>query len=343
MKTIVTEKDLVASEIKPDSLLRDYLDLVNADLEGFFEGCEWTERPCPGCGTIQGILAFEKRGFSYRDCPTCGSLYASPVPPTEDLVRFYRSSSSSIFWREAIETATRDVRLQKLGFPRARWVLENLGRYRPGGRRLLIGGFHSSLLVQALLDLRNDLSIVIEGPLADLEELAGEPRNEVEIVTSDRLEIRMEGAADTDAVLLFDLLDRCVDLEKVFKNAFHTLAPGGLLLIATLLGSGIDQQILREDSSSIYPPERISLLSVEGLERLVESAGFEVLEFSTPGVLDVDALKEFARNGETSSMPRFIQYLMTRRDGDAHEALQEYVQRFRLSSFGRLALRKRGA
>jgi len=118
------------------------------------------------------------------------------------------------------------------------------------------------------------------------------------------------------------------------------LTPGGLLLGSTTLISGFDLQVLWDRSDSIYPPERLNLLSTEGLTALSERHGFEALEFSTPGTFDVEIVQRAIRANPEFPWPRFIRYLIENRDENALVELQEYLQKNRLSSFARIVFRK---
>jgi hypothetical protein len=57
-------------------------------------------------------------------------------------------------------------------------------------------------------------------------------------------------------------------------------------------------------------------------------------------MFDVEIVCQAIAERPEGDWPRFIRYLADRGDNEALEALQEYLQRFRLSSFGRIALRK---
>ena len=113
-----------------------------------------------------------------------------------------------------------------------------------------------------------------------------------------------------DIFLAFDILDRCADTDAVFGAAHETLAPGGLLLTRTTLISGFDLQVLWDRSESVYPPDRLNLLSAEGLTSLFERYRFEALEFSTPGTFDVEIVQRAIRANPEVAWPRFIRYLI---------------------------------
>ena len=73
---------------------------------------------------------------------------------------------------------------------------------------------------------------------------------------------------------------------------------------------------------------------------MFERHGFDALEFSTPGTFDVEIVQRAIHADPENDWPRFIRYLIENRDEDALNALQEYLQAYRLSSFARLVLRR---
>ena len=71
------------------------------------------------------------------------------------------------------------------------------------------------------------------------------------------------------------------------------LKPGGLCFITCLLSSGFDVLVMGQDSGIFLPPERMNFLSYDGMNTILDKVGgFEILEFSTPGVLDVQNIIE---------------------------------------------------
>ena len=143
-----------------------------------------------------------------------------------------------------------------------------------------------------------------------------------------------------DIVLAFDILPCIADVDALFAGARNGLKFGGLLFVNTISISGFDLQVLWENSPTIYPPDRLNLLSVEGLEELFTRHGFEVLEFSTPGTFDVEIVKRTLQRKPELTCDRFIRYLLMERDDQALRKFQEYLQQYRMSSYVRLALRK---
>jgi len=66
--------------------------------------------------------------------------------------------------------------------------------------------------------------------------------------------------------------------------------PGDLFLFTTLSGTGVDIQVLWEHSKSVLPPHHLNFLNPNSVPLLLERCGFETLEITTPGKLDIDIM-----------------------------------------------------
>jgi hypothetical protein len=277
--------------------------------------------------------------MAYVSCEKCKTLFVSPRPAEEYVTAFYRDSDSAIFWRQKILKSTRDVRKNKLFRPRVQWLLDVMDEHLSEAKRALVVGYHNDLLVEELIAQRSGLSsIVVTNPIADIE-FAEVDLQGIEILPTPLSELAEVGQADL--FLAFDILDRCSQVDLLFSSAYKALGEGGLLLATTTLGSGFDIQVLWDRAPSIYPPDRMNLFSAEGIATLADRHGFEILEFSTPGVFDVEEVQHAIQDDPGGDWPRFVRYLIEQRDDDARNAFQEFLQRFRLSSFARIVMKKK--
>jgi hypothetical protein len=339
MKTVVLDRDLLELEIKPQAMLDEYRELLAAEVQSqLAAGKGLQTSACPGCLGKDAKPAFEIFGLAYRECVRCSSVYVSPRPTEDALADFYRNSKAAQYWREKILPATKEKRQEKVYRPRIHWLLDILDRHRPSVELGVSVGYHSDLLVAELKRQVDDpFAIIVTNPAADIE-LKGIDLAKVTIKPTSSADL--PSLRPADVVLAFDYLDRCADPDGFFAGAAACLDDGGLLLASTTLISGFDLQVLWERSNSIFPPDRLNLLSVEGLSALFERHGFEMLEFSTPGMFDVEIVRRAILADPQADWPRFIRYLVENRDENAFNALQEYLQRFRLSSFARVVGRR---
>ena len=105
--------------------------------------------------------------------------------------------------------------------------------------------------------------------------------------------------------------------------------------------SGFEYQVLKEHSPNIIVPDRLNILALEALVDQIEKAGFEVIELSTPGRLDVEIVKRAYEKDPNIPLDSFWKYIFDSRDANALHSFQEYLQQFRLSSHVRIAAIKK--
>jgi SAM-dependent methyltransferase len=336
MKTIVSVQDLLEREIKPNALLEEYLRLTRDAIAARWPGGRGCiAAACQGCGSRASAAAFVKLGMSYRTCDTCGTLFASPRPDETALLEYYRDSASTRFWRERILPTTGEVRQQKLAEPRALWVLDTLAEHLPDARLVVDISANGGALVDVLLREAAHIRVIAAHPAADLEYDAIPVRVAVrpgDLGVSER-------ASWADAILAFDALDRAADLAVFVARARRALKPGGLLFVTAPSVSGFDLQVLWDRSDAIMPPDKLNLLSVQGWLARFPSPDWEVLEFSTPGMFDVEHVRRAVLARPADEWPRFIRTLVEQNE-HARVEFQAYLQQCRLASFARLVIRR---
>lgn len=144
----------------------------------------------------------------------------------------------------------------------------------------------------------------------------------------------------TDVAILFESLDRVDAPEKLLQGVVSCLKPGGLLFVTSLVCSGFDFQILRDKNLYLFPPDRNNIFSLTGLKTLLAKAGLELLEVSTPGLLDVEIVKTHLNNATDISLSSFEREIL-KSDEEVRSAFQTFLQQANLSSFARLVCKKR--
>lgn len=335
MKTIVSIQDVIELEVKPEALLQEYQAIATRELATRAQG--WRFRPiaCPGCSSGESRPAFVKMGLSYRECAKCRSLFVSPRPADAELLDFHRSSAAAKFWRERVLGATGDARAVKLHAPRAQWVLDRLAETSPGPWRGADMSAHGRGFVEALVASDDVANLAALHPMADLD-LAGTKSAKLRIAPG-----KLGDARGLDFVTSFDALDRAPDPDALIGACAEALRPGGLLLLGAPSATGFDVQVLWDQARSIAPPEKLNVLSVEGLEVLLARHRLQVVEFSTPGMFDAEAVQRALSHDPKAPWPRFLRTLVER-GPETLAAFQEFLQSQRLSSFARIAARKAG-
>jgi len=338
MRTVVFDHNLLEFDVKPHDYLEKYRRLLEEEIRNTLSiNKDLIEVFCPGCLSEKNEKAFKKFGFTYRLCNACHSVYVSPRPKQTALDNFYRNSRSLKLWRKKILTETREVRRNKISRPLSQWLLDVIDKYRPQAAKGLVLGYHNDLLLEELKRQEPDLfPIIVTNAIADIE-FCDTNLSNITIRPTPVEELYSAGMADV--FMVFDYMDRYSDLESLMKNICMSLNPGGLVMANTTLISGFDLQVLWDKSESIYPPERLNLLSTEGLNLMLKRHNFEVLELSTPGGFDMENVTRAIKSLPGAGWPRFIRYLVECRDDSAKHEFQEFLQKHLLSSYGRIALR----
>jgi len=321
MKNVVFNDTGREIEFKPDRLLDEYRKLTAQDLKAEFSAATLSPRNCPACLSNQQAKAFDKFGFAYVECRSCGTVYMSPAPRDEAIRQHYLTSASSRFWQDNLSKATEDKRIEKIYAPRLQWILDMTREYLPRAKKLASINDKNKSFVQGLARTAQFEQKLVINPYFEAPDLPGARQS-------------------VDVVLAFETLDYAADIDRLIGDIKNLLVPGGLSFITTISISGFDQQVLWENSNAIFPPDRINVFSRKGLLQLFGRHGFEVLEYSTPGILDLDVIRHALAKDRDLPIPRFVKNLISEGNEQVFKDFQQFLQVNKLSSFVRILLRK---
>jgi hypothetical protein len=115
------------------------------------------------------------------------------------------------------------------------------------------------------------------------------------------------------------------------------LNKNGLLFLSSRVSTGFDILTLKGNIDSIYPYDCSVLPSVEALERVLKETGFDVLEISTPGTLDMLYVAENSSKLERNDL--FTRYLIEKADDSVRSEFQRLLQKSMMSSHAQLVAR----
>lgn len=316
------------NDIRPDHLLRRYLDLNAQDAKACFGGVDRITIPCVACGGEKAHHEFDKNDFPYARCNGCGTLFQSPRPSISAFERFYRDSESSRYWSDVFFPAVAEVRREKIFRPR----VERLANMCAG----------KGIAVERLIDVGSGYGIFLEEwrrhfprvkavAIEPSESLARECRAKGFDVVEDIVENVAGYDNHADLVACFEVLEHVYDPLAFLRVLGRMARPGGYVFISTLGVDGFDIQMLWEKANSICPPHHINFLSVSGFNLLFARAGFVGLELTTPGELDVDIVRNaLRREPEVLDGHRFLKYLLA--DEGRAAAFQRFLADNQLSS-----------
>jgi SAM-dependent methyltransferase len=326
MRRVVFLEDLRETEIRPDTLYKRYKELVQEELAVLLaDKSKLVRTDCPGCGGKKYQKAFVKMGFQYHLCQQCGTLFASPRPTADGLDGFYHDSKAVTFWRNEVAGRTRETRYRNQFFPLGQWVMELADEYLPEAGTFadyrtkypaLLGTFEEAGIFKHLITIKSELPKekgLLPESVSFGENIKG-------------LEVKV------DVFTAFEVIERIFDPIGFIKEAHQALRPQGLFFFTTNTSSGFEYQILNGESPRLHPPDRINLLSIEAIQDLLKETGFEVIELSTPGRLDVEIVRTAAANNPDIPLPEFLRYIFEKRDEKAWHALQDFLQQSRVNS-----------
>ena len=332
MERAIIHSDLKKQEIQPQLLLEKYFDLLSIDIKKILSRYSLKSSSCPVSGEKEVQNSFTKMGMQYQVSQTLGNIYLSPRPNMEMLKQFYQESPARKFWLTELWPETQEARQEKIILPQLEWAHGFITQYTYE-RKLLLAEFLPNHwgYYNSAKEFFTESKYILVDPLFDPD------ISNVDVQNSYMLDEVAESYID--AVFLFEALDRSINPFNLLQKVINSLKPGGLCFITCLLSSGFEVLALGHKSEIFVPPERMNLLSYEGMNALIENInGFDVLEFSTPGVLDIP---NYIKQIEEVINSYFSHYIFRKRqDSELLNSFQDFLQTNCLGTFGRLVLRK---
>ncbi|MCT4655447.1 MAG: class I SAM-dependent methyltransferase [Cohaesibacter sp.] len=316
-------------EIRPEDVFNEFMRLSAQDAESFFDKSQFVDVVCPGCGASEKADHFKKHSFQYNSCAKCGSVYVSPRPNLDELIRYYSVSKSQSFWSENVLKKTGEKRKQSIMLPnvsRIDEILEEKGHHP--NRVVDIGSANGAFLTE--WKKRHQ-----EAELHGIEpgrESAQQCRNlGIEVYEASVEEVAQKKQVNGDLVTCFEVLEHVQDPELFAKSVYEVTAPGGMAILSTLGAEGFDIQVLWNESRSLMPPYHLNFLSCEGMKKLFSKSGFSKVEVFTPGRLDVEIVQNSIKRGASPDLSRFEKLLLSR-GSETWKAFQKFLAENALSS-----------
>lgn len=276
---------------------------------------------CPFCKAHREELLFEKWGLKYAFCPSEWSVTLASLPEQEVIESYFRDSKLAQFraskgYQDVVTKKRRDLWESLIG-----WIGGRVSRYI-GNKKYNVADWGSKSVgwVETLQTANFVDNLCVIEPLPPIG-YSEEKDEGVEIIS------------------LIDVIQRQTGPVELLSKIWKKLSPGGLLILTCRSGSGFDILTLRENSDSIFPLDHICLPSPGGIENVLGEVGFEILELTTPGMLDV---KYVQTSPKGIPKEQYLQrYIFAQGDERLLERLQGFLQRNNLSSHLRCVARKK--
>ena len=335
MRKVVLLNDLDISDIISNTLYKEYVQLLEEDVACTLSGKDLLNNiVCPACSEKGVKASYDNLGMIFNICSKCGSHYLNPRPEEDTLNNFYENSKACKFWRKETLNLS-DSNLYYIYGPRVHWISGLVDEFIVDEPRLLDIGTKYPYLIKHLLSDENifkDIN-VFDQKLFECKDLLPLEVNVLDDVYKCKQKVNV--------ITAFETIERMTSPQKLFDWAKCICQQGGLLLLTTASCSGFEYQVLGDKAPNINPINRMNLFTIEALKKCIEDSGFELIELSTPGRLDVEIVRQIINSCEDVGVDPFWKYFFNFRDKHALHSLQTFLQMNLLSSHVRIAARKK--
>lgn len=290
-------------DIRPKHIFDEYLRLAEEDTETFFRDAPRSPVDCPAC-LAEGQPAFTKHGFAYDTCPVCRTLYVSPRPAASAFARYYTESPSAAFWASTFYKETAEARRIKLWKPKAQTICNLLNSFPATAWTVIDIGGGYGLFAEEIRALNFSSQVVIE-PSPQLAEVCRSRKLTVVEKFLEEVE-QADLPSGAKAFVSFELFEHLHDPALFLRHLASLMDSGDLFIFTTLSGTGLDIQVLWDKSQSVMPPHHLNFFNPDSVQTLLRRTGFEPVSATTPGVLDVDILKNHAHKVDDRFWRTFV-------------------------------------
>lgn len=274
-------------------------------------------KSCPICGSDRTRFIFARWDVDYQFCEKCSSIY---VPVKAETMQKYfqleemKSLRNSAKYQEY-------ARLRRAGIWKDLIMWAEFRTYRYLGMNRGLGIIDYGNKYMGFVDL------IRQSPMTGRYEL----KDSV-------LEVNTDSVEKADVLFYMNQLQHVIDPVGTLSQLQDNLKENGLLILNTRLGSGFDVLTLKGGADDIFPYEHVMLPSKKGLQLILEQAGFELLEITTPGTRDMDTVLQNKQRIEDSNF--FIKYLLDNADRTILTDFQQFLQKSGMTSFAQVVARK---
>lgn len=329
---------LQENEIRPDALRRAQEERFAADVRRLLTHKDaFVKVSCPACGSDESRPAFQKYQLSYLTCRHCATIYISPRPTPPILREYYATSENYVYWNKCIFPASEDVRREKIFRPRSERLKAICERHGvPRGTLLEIGaGFGT--FCEEITRLGYFSRVIAVEPTPDLAATCR--RKGLEVIEEPVEEMQI-GSGFVDAIASFEVIEHLFSPKDFLAVCSNLLKENGLLVLSCPNGQGFDVSVMGAVADTV-DVEHLNYFNPASLSRLVQAAGFEILEVQTPGVLDAELVRKKVLQGafDLSCQP-FLRRVLIEEWGRLGEPFQQFLAGNQLSSHMWLVAKK---
>ena len=319
------------TDIRPEELMAEQARLFARDVERLVANkADFVMVPCPACAGEGQRPRWEKMGIDYVECRRCRTIYVSPRPRPEHLNEYYRTSENYDYWAQHIFPASETVRRERIFRPRVDRLLELCERHGVQRGRVVevgpgFGTFSQELATRGAFD-----SVVAIEPTPALAAACRD--RGVEVIAAPVEDVDLATLGGADVVATFEVIEHLFDPGTFLRAIHRLLGAGGLLVLSCPNGLGFEVQQLGPVSTTV-DAEHLNYFNPTSMSMALEAAGFEVLETTTPGVLDADLVRTAVLDGLANvDADPFLQHVLVDEWERWGSPFQAFLARSQMSS-----------
>ena len=328
MKVEKKEKYLRETDIRDDALVAEMESCYQRDLARLTainnEGKLYQH--CLSCRYDEFLAFGEKHGNSFSECRNCGLVFVNPRATNENLLHYYATSEHYQFYRDYIFPQSKEVRNTRIHHPRAQKLLKQIwaarGRIEP--IKILDFGAGDGGFCRALSTIYEAKGWVPSDYI-----YAFDPGvNQQEPSCFSRISRWEDLAPGFELVTAIEVLEHVADPNDCLRDIRYVLTGDGYFYLTV---PNLDSLVLRGSGlrGRFFNNEHITYFNRTSLVCLLNKSFFRVIEFETPGLLDVDILKKLNSDGRLDSI---YSNLIERIPDTTISSFQELIVDIKLSS-----------
>lgn len=272
-------------------------------------------------GGVPLVAAGNVEGLDYGRCPKTGSLFLTHMPEADAWATLLSDVNARRQSPDGPHAKVTGSRTENVYMPKLEWIQSTLQ----------INGIDKPIVLEAATaSSRFTPLLKSSGAFKEVQSV-----NEMDLVQG-----KAGKALAAQAAILLESFDHVNDPQKLIDAVRDRLAKGGLLFVTALVSSGFDMTLLGFENLYLCPPDRANCFSLKGLSSFIESAGFKLMEVSTPGVLDVEIVHAHMKEKPGLNLSSFEREVMESAP-EARQHFQSFLQKAGLSSFARIVAKKK--
>jgi 2-polyprenyl-3-methyl-5-hydroxy-6-metoxy-1,4-benzoquinol methylase len=239
------------------------------DAQGSLREDITTHRACPVCAARETETIFVKDGFPHLRCASCTVIYVSPVVAQERLRSHHQGETSYT----KVLTSGANALLDRKRFE---YALDLLAEHLPTSGKLLDVGCGPG----TFLAVARERGWQVSGVEFNASCVAMLREAGIEIIDKP-LEDASLVKGSYACVALWDVLEHITDPRPFLATLRGLLSPGGMLLVEVPQIGSLVSRLLHATSNTFAGDTHINFFTAVTMRRLLEDAGFSVLELET--------------------------------------------------------------